>query len=313
MTGPGERPAGEPPEHERVPEQATSAGQGPVRAAGVRGGLTVGVLGVLEVAVDGRPVPLTTGKLRTLLVVLAMSASATVSMKRLAEAVWSDAQPRHSRRCLQIYAARLREALGREWIETRQDGLLLRAGPDAVDALRFERALDRAAAERGCPRERELIQDALTLWRGQPFDGVSSRWLEEIQAPRLTERHLTALERRAELDILAGRAGDAVADLSEQVSRHPMRESLCLRLLVALDRCGRQAEALRWYGRVRAVIARELGVEPNRDLRRAHADLLAGRPLDAPGAVPAAGQGRWSHRPGQYGLNRSNLFGRPSR
>ncbi|MBB6549446.1 AfsR/SARP family transcriptional regulator [Nonomuraea rubra] len=281
-------------------------------AGEVRRGLTVGVLGVMEVAVDGRPVPLTTGKLRTLLVVLAMSASATVSMKRLAEAVWSDAQPRYSRRCLQIYAARLREALGREWIETRQDGLLLRAAPDAVDALRFERTLDRAAAERGSPRERELIQQALELWRGQPFEGVSSRWLEEIQAPRLTERHLTALERRAELDILAGRASDTVPELSEQVTRHPLRESLCLRLLVALDRCGRQAEALRWYGRIRAAIARELGVEPNRDLRRAHADLLAGRPLDPPGA-PATGQGRWGHRPGQYGLNRSNLFGRPSR
>jgi hypothetical protein len=163
----------------------------PEQEAAVRRGLTVGVLGVLEVAVDGRPVPLTTGKLRTLLVVPAMSASATVSMKRLAEAVWSDAQPRYSRRCLQIYAARLREALGREWIETRQDGLLLRAAPDAVDALRFERALDRAAAGRGSPRERELIQDALALWRRRPFDGVSSRRLEEIQAPRLTERHLT--------------------------------------------------------------------------------------------------------------------------
>jgi DNA-binding SARP family transcriptional activator len=104
-----------------------------------------------------------------------------------------------------------------------------------------------------------------------------------------------------------------VAELGEQVTRHPLREPLCLRLLVALDRCGRQAEALRWYGRVRAVIARELGVEPNRDLRRAHADLLAGRPLDLPGATPATRQGWWHHRPGPYELNRPNSFGRPSR
>ncbi|SPL98034.1 transcriptional regulator, SARP family [[Actinomadura] parvosata subsp. kistnae] len=114
-------------------------------------GLTVGVLGVLEVAVDGRPVPLTTGRLRTLLAVLAMSASAPVSMKLLTEALWPDAQPRNSRRSLQIYAARLRETLGRERIETRQDGLLLHADPDGVDALRFERILAQAAAERGSP------------------------------------------------------------------------------------------------------------------------------------------------------------------
>ncbi|AQZ61366.1 hypothetical protein BKM31_07625 [[Actinomadura] parvosata subsp. kistnae] len=274
-------------------------------------GLTVGVLGVLEVAVDGRPVPLTTGRLRTLLAVLAMSASAPVSMKLLTEALWPDAQPRNSRRSLQIYAARLRETLGRERIETRQDGLLLHADPDGVDALRFERILAQAAAERGSPRERPLIQQALALWRGQPFDGVSSRWLEEVQAPRLTERYLTALERRTDLDLLAGRAADTVPELSEQVVRHPLRESLALRLLVALDRCGRQAEALRWYARIRAVITRELGVEPNRELRRAHADLLAGRPLDPPGTAPA--QGRWGHRPGEYGLNRSNGFGRPGR
>ncbi|UBU18985.1 AfsR/SARP family transcriptional regulator [Nonomuraea gerenzanensis] len=274
-------------------------------------GLTVGVLGLMEVAVDGRPVPLTTGRLRTLLAVLALSAPAPVSMQRLSEAVWSDAQPRSSRRSLQIYAARLRDALGRERIETRQDGLLLRADPGDVDALRFERTLHRASAERGSPRERPLIQEALALWRGRPFEGVASRWLEEVQAPRLTERYLTALERRAELDILAGRADDTVPELAEWVTRHPLRESLCLRLLVALDRCGRQAEALRWYGRIRAAITRELGVEPNRELRRAHADLLAGRPLGA--AVPSQAQGRWGHRHGQYGLNRSNLFGSPSR
>ncbi|GAA2216453.1 hypothetical protein GCM10009850_119220 [Nonomuraea monospora] len=276
-------------------------------------GLKVGVLGMLEVAVDGRPVPLTTGRLRTLLAVLAMSASETVSMERLAEAVWSDELPRNSRRSLQIYAARLRDALGRDWIGTRQEGLTLRADPGDVDALRFERILGRASGERGSPAERPLLQEAMALWRGRPFEGVTSRWLAEIQAPRLTERYLTALERRAELDILAGHAVDAVAELAEQVTRHPLRESLCLRLLVALDRCGRQAEALRWYGRIRAVITRELGVEPNRELRQAHADLLAARPLDLPGAAPVPARERWGHRPGQYGLNTSNLFGRPSR
>jgi DNA-binding SARP family transcriptional activator len=68
-------------------------------------GLAVLVLGQFEVSVAGRAVPLTTGRLRTLLAVLAMAAGRTVSMERLTAAMWADEPPDNPRRTLQTYAA----------------------------------------------------------------------------------------------------------------------------------------------------------------------------------------------------------------
>ena len=122
--------------------------------------------------------------------------------------------------------------------------------------------------------ERGLIDEALGLWRGTPFDGVASRWLADAETPRLVERYLSALERVVDLDIEVGEYDAHVSRLRTEIARHPLRESLWTRLLVVLDRSGRPAEALEQYERVRVRIADELGVDPGPDLRRIHAELL---------------------------------------
>lgn len=98
-----------------------------------------------------------------------------------------------------------------------------------------------------------------------------------------------------DLDLADGRAGELVAELSGLVARYPLRESLWVRLLVALDRCGRQAEALERYEAVRRRLAEELGADPGPELQRVHAALLVGRPPGPVGApvgrvVPAGRQ-----------------------
>ena len=50
-----------------------------------------------------------------------------------------------------------------------------------------------------------------------------------------------------------------------------------LRLLVALHRSGRRAEALQRYEAIRVHLAEELGVDPGAELQRVYADLLADR------------------------------------
>jgi DNA-binding SARP family transcriptional activator/tetratricopeptide (TPR) repeat protein len=248
--------------------------------------LVVGLLGQLEVSVDGRPVRLTTGRLRTLLAVLAMSAGKPVSMERLAAAVWSDEQPDNSRRSLQTYAQRLRGALGEKSLETRPEGLVLRTDPDSVDALRFVRMVERTRSL-DADQQRRLLDEALGLWRGEPFEGVASRWLAATEAPRLVEEHLAALERRIDLDIVDARHYELVARIGQLVARYPDRESLWVRLLLVLDRCGRQAEALERYEQIRRHIADELGVDPGAELQQTYQDLLAGRPVQARLTTPA--------------------------
>jgi DNA-binding SARP family transcriptional activator len=60
------------------------------------------------------------------------------------------------------------------------------------------------------------------------------------------------------MDLADGRHGALVAELTQLTAQFPLRESLWARLLVALDRCGRQAEAVARYETIRVRIADEL-------------------------------------------------------
>ncbi|XRQ09490.1 BTAD domain-containing putative transcriptional regulator [Actinomadura welshii] len=246
--------------------------------------LTVDLLGPLRVAVDGRPVELPAGRLRALLAVLAMSAGRTVPTGRLAEAVWGTDARGDARANVRTNVKRLRrvlEAAG-EPIAARPGGYLLAADPDRVDALRFARLLDEAAAAPDPAAERSRLAAALALWRGTPFDGIRSDWLERSAAPALEERYLAALERHIDLD-----PGPAdLPRLAELAERYPLRESLWLRLLRVLDAAGRPAEALQRYETIRRRLAEELGADPGPELRQAHTELLAGRPSFGEQAAP---------------------------
>jgi DNA-binding SARP family transcriptional activator/tetratricopeptide (TPR) repeat protein len=244
--------------------------------------LAVGLLGPLQVSVAGRPVELPAGRLRPLLAVLALSAGQTVSVDRLAIAVWGEDPPGDARANVQTNVKRLRRVLGAALVTTHGSGYALAVGPDQVDALRFERLLDEAAAAGDPSARRDRLADALGLWRGTPFDGVRSEWLEQTQLPWLQERYLAALEQRIDLDIAEGSLTGLTAELGELTTRFPLRESLWVRLLVALERSGRPAEALERYEAIRARLAEELGADPGPELRQVHADLLAGRPLGIP-------------------------------
>ncbi len=178
---------------------------------------------------------------------------------------------------------RLRRLLGEQVVVTEPDGYRLVLDPGRVDALRFLSLLDEAT-EKTPASERKLLAEAISLWGGAPLEGVGSPTLADEWGPLLTERYLFAVERRIDLD--GGVVADAelVAELTDLVAQHPLRESLWERLVLILARSGRRAEALARYARLRSLLADELGVEPGAGLRRLHAELLA---ADAPAAPPA--------------------------
>ncbi|HWO60407.1 MAG TPA: BTAD domain-containing putative transcriptional regulator [Umezawaea sp.] len=247
--------------------------------------LAVRLLGPLEVVVGKRPVDLTTGRLRTLVVTLALSAGRPVTVDQLALAVWGPDLPVDVRRTVSTYMTRLRNALGAGSIVFDPAGYVLRARPDDVDALRFDNLLDAAARTVDPARQAELVDKALALWRGFPFEGVHSAWLESGEAPRVVDRYLSAVEHQADRLVSAGRGGDVLPLLRELTARYPLRESLWARLLVVLDGSDRPAEALEHYELVRVRISRELGVDPGPELQRIYQGLL-GRTVTGSTAWP---------------------------
>ncbi|WP_328470877.1 NB-ARC domain-containing protein [Actinoplanes sp. NBC_00393] len=252
--------------------------------------LQVGVLGPLVVSLDGHTVPLWSPKLRTFLAVLALSAGEPVLYDRLATAVWGDDQPKDARRALQLHVTRLRQLLGGEQIRTVPGGYVLATKPELVDAVRFGRLLDAAARAEDPTVERAALVEALALWRGEPFDGVQSAWLEGVQAPYLSARRLAALERRIELDLAARRTDGLVAEIEELTAGYPLREQYWGHLMTALAHAGRRAEALEAYQRLYRLLAAELGIEPSRPLRELHRRILDGEGdprLPAPRQLPA--------------------------
>lgn len=255
-------------------------------------GVAVGLLGPLQVSVDGRPVELPAGRLRALLAVLALSTRQAVSVDRLATAVWGEEPPGDPRANVQTNVKRLRRVLGTELIVTRRGGYVLDVEPDRVDALRFVRLLDEATTAPDPATQRDRLVAALALWRGIPFDGVRSDWLEHTQVPRLQERYLAGLERRVDLDLSDGRHADLAAELEELTAGFPLRESLWARLLRVLERSGRPAEALARYEVIRVRLVDELGADPGPELRQVYADLRAGGAPELTGSVRPAPAGR---------------------
>jgi DNA-binding SARP family transcriptional activator len=248
---------------------------GVVQSGSIRAeGLEIRVLGPFEVYLDGRLVEVSSHRQRALLAALAMSAGQVVSIDRLADFVWARDPPKNVRGSLQTLVARLRTVIGSEWFETAVDGYRMLCEPHQVDALRFIH-LARAAGAGDDTARRARVSAALELWRGRPFEGVGSVLLAQAHEPLLVELYVTAQEHRLDLENASANIQDRIAELRELVARFPLRESLWVRLIVALDSSGRRAEALAAYEQVRIRIADELGVDPGPELRELYAELLA--------------------------------------
>jgi WD40 repeat protein/serine/threonine protein kinase len=233
------------------------------------------VLGPLEVSVEHRQIPLGGPKQRSVLANLLVRRNQVVPAEDLIDQVWGDEPPDTARKTLQSYVTRLRKALGRERLEWRAPGYILHLDSGELDAARFELLLReaKAAAERPDTAS-ALYRRALELWRGSAFADLGEDGLLPAEAMRLEELRMQAVEGMVAADLDAGRQADVVAQLESLIREEPLREGFWGQLMLALYRCGRQADALAAYQRARNVLADELGVDPADKLQRLHEQIL---------------------------------------
>ncbi|MET9628881.1 BTAD domain-containing putative transcriptional regulator [Lentzea sp. NPDC006480] len=238
--------------------------------------LRIEVLGPLTVRRFDRPLDVKTGKVRTLLGVLALHANEVVSADQLVEVLWGERPPATYRDLLHGYVSQLRKIIG-DRVETQtRSGYLLKAGQDQVDVLQFTDLTHQSR-----------WSEALDHWRGPVLADLPDpvRWLPSVLA--LEERRLAVTIALADEAITSGDTAAVVPRLRALASTEPLHEGLHARLVLALAANGQQSEALAVCAEIRRMLADELGVEPGTELRQAQQRVLRGaEPAAAPEQVP---------------------------
>ena len=143
-----------------------------------------------------------------------------------------------------------------------------------MDVCRLERLVSEAAraAEAGEPGG--AAREALALFRGDPLADVADEPFAVAEIRRLEELRLTAAELAIDADLAAGRHDEVVGEIDALLAENPLRERLHAQRMLALYRCGRQADALEAYRHARQTLVEEIGVEPAPELRRLHDAIL---------------------------------------
>ncbi|MFB7248832.1 hypothetical protein CW362_30630 [Streptomyces populi] len=270
--------------------------------------MNIELLGTLDVRENGVSITPTAPKPRQVLALLALHADQVVSVAALTEELWGSTPPRSARTTLQTYVLQLRELItaalergrpeegkrrtAKNVLATLPGGYLLDSGEGTSDVREFERlagvgyrAID-AGDFQGAVRQ---LRKGLELWTGPAFADVQLGEVLQMEAKRLDETRLCALDQRIEADLRLGRHRDLLAELTVLVNRYPTHENLHGQYMLALYRSGRRSEALTAYQRVRTTLVQELGLEPSVDLRRIQRLILMASPDGALDSASSAG------------------------
>jgi DNA-binding SARP family transcriptional activator len=247
------------------------------------------ILGPLEVLAEGRVVPLSGKRQRALLALMLLRVNETLSPDELADLL------SRSKKTLHVQISRLRRDLaagGDGLLITRGHGYALELDPQRIDAHRFEELAGkgRRALAEGRPRlAAELLDHALGLWRGHALADLAYESFAQDDVRRLEDARLVATGERIDADLALGRHAEVIGQLQRLIATHPDDELLRARLMLALYRCDRQAEALDAFQDARKAL-NEIGLQVGDRLRELHGAVLNQDPaLVAPAPPSTAG------------------------
>ncbi|WP_107473994.1 AfsR/SARP family transcriptional regulator [Streptomyces sp. TP-A0874] len=262
----------------------TASGAGDGGMSGGRGPnpVRIGVLGPMEVLLDGEDLTPSAPMTRRTLAVLLLHANRVVPLSTLIDELWEGAPPRLARKTVQTYVYQLRQLLGPlapDAIETRGSGYVLRLEAGELDLWEFERmsAEGRRALEDGdAEKAAVVLGEALDFWRGSAFaDIVAPGPMLSARIAQVDDSRLHALELRIESELRLGRHRSLLGELFELTAIHPLHEEFTAQLMRAAYRSGRPGMALSAFTRLRSRLVEELGLEPSQRLCRLQQEVLS--------------------------------------
>jgi DNA-binding SARP family transcriptional activator/ABC-type glycerol-3-phosphate transport system substrate-binding protein len=247
------------------------------------------ILGPLEVSAGNGPLELGGRQQRTVLAALLLNANRVSPTDQLVDIVWGEEPPPTARRSVQAYVSRLRKVLGDDRIVSVEPGYRIRVDKGELDADRFEALMLLARSiGAGDPRKAlDAMHEALSLWRGPALADLRDGGISTRAYPYDEERK-TAIEDAFDLEFNLGLHEEAIPRIETCLLDDPYRERLWSQLMLALYRSGRQADALKAYGRARERLVGDLGIDPSPELRALEEQILDQDPqLGATTPTPA--------------------------
>lgn len=255
----------------------------------VQDGVRFGVLGPLEMMVDGSPIPLGTPKQRAVLAMLLMNRDRPVGVDTLIDAAWQHQPPPGARATLYSYVSNLRRLMAGGGVDNR--ALLASAPPgyrlavldhqyDLGSFVAEKNAGIRAADEGRFEQASRHFAAALAEWRGPVLDDLRDFNFVDAFAKGLAEEKLLTCMARVEAEIICGRARGVIGELEALTADQPYREGLWSQLITAYYLVDRQSDALDAYHRLRDTLAEDLAVDPGPTVRKLYERILRQEPLD---------------------------------
>ena len=249
------------------------------------------LFGPLRVTAGDDPVALAGRKVQGLLVYLCCRAGTPVPRETLCGLLWGERTDDQARASLRQALATLRKALGpaaAEAINASADTINVVADQVLIDIARFD-ALARSDAIAD-------LSEARALYQGELFEGAGSiepefdRWLSGERAA-MRARHGALLDRLSGLFVAAGQADEAIACDTQLLALDPLQENVHRRLMRAYAGQHRYDTALRQFAEAQAILAADLGLQPEPSTMALAQEIRARRrsPQDlSPVAQPTA-------------------------
>jgi len=244
--------------------------------------VAVRLLGPVDVRTPSGDVQVGGRQQQALLALLAMSLGRVVPSDILIDQAWGGRPPPTASAALRVHIARLRRMLmdvadGHDPVPYRTGGYLLsaeRITTDVSELADLTREVERAASGEDWASALSLLQQALALWRGQPFAGLHAIERLAYEADRLQELRLHLQEDLVQARLALGQHEATCADIQLLVDEEPLRERRTELFMLALYRTGRQADALAASMRLRRRLIDELGVDPCPEVQRLEGAIL---------------------------------------
>ncbi|OBK26518.1 BTAD domain-containing putative transcriptional regulator [Mycobacterium asiaticum] len=257
--------------------------------------LGFGVLGPLQLLVDGTPVPVGAAKQRAVLAMLLINRNRPVSVDSLTDAVWDGSPVPAARTSIQSHISNLRRLLRTTGgvdparvLASAPPGYQLTVSDSAYDLGRFAAAKTagvQAAAAGRFEEASEHLSEALAEWRGPVLDDLRDFEFVDAFATKLVEDKVGAHSARAEAEIACGRADAVIGELESLAAEHPYREPLWAQLITAYYVTERQSDALGAYRQLKTALAEGLGIDPGPTVTALHERILRQEPIVTKHAV----------------------------